>query len=161
MLAPRLAIIAVVFALPPHFLWAQQGCGDEQEHLKRYELRTVSGHRNPIRVDGYLTFRDDPAANIRFYWVQASVKNLSKKRISYWSVRLETKVRSGPGLNLSHSHDYFFTGDALAPNDSESLQSCPIELVLRPRNGEPFVWTSHATAPVSAAAARVEFVQYK
>jgi hypothetical protein len=77
-----------MFALPPHFLQAQQGCGDGQEHLQRYELRTVSGHRNPIHVDGYLTFRDDPAANIRFYWEQASVKNVSKKRISYWSVRI-------------------------------------------------------------------------
>jgi hypothetical protein len=158
--APRLAIIAVLFVLPSHLLWAQQDCGDGQEHLTRYELRTVSGHRNPIHVDGYLTFRDDPAANIRFYWVQASVKNVSKKRISYWSVRIETKVRSGPGLNLSHSHDYFFTGGALAPNESESLQSCPIRLVLQPKNGEPFAETRHATIPVYAATMRVELVQY-
>ena len=155
------------FEAPPNclrfhrtLLWAQQGCGDGQEHLKRYELRTASGRRNPIHVDGYVTFRDDTTANIRFYWVQAAVNNTSTKRISYWSVRIETKVRSGPGLNLSHSHDYCFSGGALAPSVSESLQSCPIRLVLRPPNGESVAKTSHASAPVSAATVRVEFVQY-
>ena len=157
---PRLATIAVMFVLPLHSLWGQQRCGDEQEHLTRYELLTVSGHRNPIHVNGYLTFRDDPAANIRFYWVQASVKNVSKRRISYWSVSIETKVRSGPGLNLSRSHDYFFTGGALAPNESESLQSCPIRLVLRANNGEAFAGTRPTHAPVYAATVRVQCVQY-
>jgi Acyltransferase family len=66
----------------------------------------------------------------------------------------------GPGLNLSHSHDYFFTGGALAPNESESLRSCPIRLVLQPKNGEPFAETRHATIPVYAATMRVELVQY-
>src|SRR5215831_19026130 len=145
-----------MLALPLRPLWAQQGCGDGQDHLTHYVLRTVSGHRNPIRVDGYLTFRDDPVANIRFYWVHASVKNLSKKSISYWSVRIETKVKSGPALNLSHSHDYFFTGDALPLDGSESLESCPIELVLRPTNGEQ----KHATAPASVATVHVDWVQY-
>ena len=160
MSTPRLATMAVIFVLASGFLWAEETCGDltDQGDQTRYELRNVSGHRSPIHIDGYLTLRDDPAASVRVYWAHAAVRNVSKKKISYWSVGVETTGGSGPGLNLIQSNDYFFTGDVFGPGETAKVQSCPISLVLRTVPNEPPGETGDSTTPT--ASARIKFVQF-
>jgi hypothetical protein len=161
MSTPHFITIAVVLLLASSPLRAEEGCGEAAEvGQPRYELRSVSPHRTPIHIEGYLTFRDDTAANVRVYSVHASVKNVSKKNVSYWSVGIETSGSGGPEVNLNHSHEYFFSGDVLAPSESEQLESCPIRLVLRVPNGEPPSETADSIAPALTALAQAKFVQF-
>jgi hypothetical protein len=161
MSTPRFITIAVMLLLASSPLRAEEDCGDAAEvGQPPYELRSVSRHRTPIHIGGYLTFRDDPAANVRVYSVHASVKNISKKKISYWSVGIETSGSGGPELNLNHSHEYFFSGDVLAPIGSEKLESCPIRLVLRIPNAESPSETADSVAPALTALAQAKFVQF-
>jgi hypothetical protein len=150
--------------IAPNVLSAQEDCGDHaaQEDLARSNLRNRSPHRSPIHIDGYVTFRDNRAENIRYYLVHASAKNTSKKEIAAWSASLETAGGSGPELNLREPHDFFFTGDVLAPSAREGVsdQSCPIRLVLRPPNGNRYAETADATALPTNAFVRVQFVQF-
>jgi len=151
--------MAVIFVLASSFLSAEDTCGDltDQGNQARYELRNVSGHHSPIEIDGYLTLRDDAAAHVRVYWVHALARNVTKKKISYWSVGFET-AGSDPGLNFTQSNDYFFTGDVFAPGQTVKVQSCPISLVIRPANEEPPAESGDSTAPT--ASVRIKFVQF-
>jgi len=155
---PRLAAVAVIFLLTSSFLRAEETCGDltGQADQTRYELRNVSQHRSPIQIDGYLTLRDDPATNVRVYRVHASARNVSKKKISYWSVGFDGNGSSGPSLNLIQSNDYFFTGDVFAPGETVKMTPCPIRLVLRTAKSPAETGDSTALT----ASARVEFVQF-
>ena len=121
MSVPRLLVIAWTLVIAPNVLSAQEGRGDHaiQEDLARSNLRNRSPHRSPIHIDGYVTFRDNTAENIRYYCVHASAKNTSKKGIAAWSASLETAGGSGPELSLRELHDFFFTGDVLAPSEKE------------------------------------------
>jgi hypothetical protein len=144
--------------------WTDDGCGDHmpQENLARYSLRNLSRHRSPIQIAGYVTFQDNPAENYRSYWVHASAKNTSKKGIAARSASLETAGGSGPKLDFNELHDFFFTGDVLAPSEVDGLptESCPIRLVLKVSNGNPYTETPDATAPSTTAFVRVKFVQF-
>ena len=151
--------------IAPNVLSAQEGCGDHaaQEDSARSDLRNRSPHRSPIHIDGYVTFKDNAIENIRYYWVHASAKNTSKKGIAAWSASLEAAGGSGPQLNLRESHDFFFTGDVLAPSETEGVsdQSCPIRLVLRSGpNGNRYAETADAIARPTNASVRVQFVQF-
>jgi len=150
--------------IAPNVLSAQEGCGNQaaQEDSARSNLRNRSRHRSPIHIDGYVTFKDNTTENIRYYWVHASAKNTSKKGIAAWSASLETAGDSGPQLNLRESHDFFFTGDVLAPSQTEGVsdQSCPIRLVLRPPNGNRYAETAGVTARPTNASVRIQFVQF-
>jgi hypothetical protein len=151
------------FVLVSRVSWTQDGCGQRpQENLARYDLQNLSSHRSPIQITGYVTLQDNPAENIRSYWVHASAKNTSKKGIAAWFASLETGGGGGPELNLKESHDYFFTGDVLAPNDAEAIsaQSCSIRLVLRAPNGNPDTEKVEGSALHPTASVRVEFVQF-
>ena len=163
MSASPLLVIALTLTIAPNVLSAQEGCGDHaaQQDLARSNIRDRSPHRSPIHIDGYVTFRDNTAENIRYFWVHASAKNASKKGIAAWSASLETAGGSGPALNLRESHDFFFTGDVLAPNETEGIrdQSCPIRLVLRPSNGNRYAETVDANI-LPNAFVRVQFVQF-
>ena len=164
MSAARLLVIVLTLLIAPSVLSAQEGCGDHapQEKLGRSNLRNRSPRRSPIRIDGYVTFKDSVAENIRYYWVHASAKNVSKKGIAAWSAWLETTDGSGPELNLSESHDFFFTGDVLAPNQTEGVsdQSCPMRFVLRPPNSNRYGETADTTALPRHASVRIQFVQF-
>lgn len=144
--------------------WTQDGCGDQttQGNPTQYNLRNLSRRGSPIQIAGFIAFQDNLANNLRSYWVRASVKNLSRKGISAWSASVVTTGVGGPELNLKESHDYFFTGDVLAPKETEgvSQQSCPIRLFLEVPNGESSTDTADNTAPAPTASVRVEFVQF-
>jgi hypothetical protein len=157
---PRSATAIVIFALASSFLWAEETCSDlrDQGDQTRYELRNVSGSRSPIQIVGYLIFRDDPATNVRVYCVYASARNVSTKKISYWSVGFETTGGSGPGLNLIQSNDYFFTGDVFAPGQTAKVPSSPISLVIRTGNNDSPAETGAPDA--ATASARIKFVQF-
>ncbi|MHB8216532.1 MAG: hypothetical protein ACYDDS_10680 [Candidatus Sulfotelmatobacter sp.] len=157
----RFVAIGAVLLLVSSPLRAEEGCGEAAELAQpRYELRSDSRHHIPIRIEGYLTFRDDPGANVRVYSVHASVKNISKKKISYWSVGIETTGSGRSELSLNHSHEYFFSGDVLAPSESEELESCPIRLVLRVPNGESPSERGESMAPTLTTSAQAKFVQF-
>lgn len=162
--ASRLLVISLTLLIAPNVLSAQEGCGDHAPHeeLGRSNLRNRSPHRSPIHIGGYVTFRDNTAENIRYYWVHASAKNTSKKRIAAWSATLETAGGSGPALTLRESHDFFFTGDVLAPRASEGVsdQSCAMRFVLRPPNSNRYAQRADATALPTKASVRVQFVQF-
>jgi len=151
--------MVAILMLGSSSLYAEETCGDvaDQEDQARYELRNVSGHHGPIQIDGYLTIRDASATNVRVYWVHASAKNVSKKKISYWALGFETSRGSGPGLNLIQSNDYFFTGDVFTPGETAKVQSCPISLVLRTKNADP---ADAVDSNTQRASARIKFVQF-
>ncbi len=160
MSSPQIMTIALIVVLTSHFSWTQDGCGDhtEQEHIARISLRDTSERGSPVRIAGYVTLQDNPAENIRSYWVRASGKNVSKKGISAWSASIETTGGNGPELNLNESHDFFFTGDVVAPNGADGVTSCPTRLVLGVGNGTSSTHTADAAAPT--ASVRVMFVQF-
>lgn len=162
--ASRLLVIALTLMIAPNVLSAQEGYGDHaaKEDLARSNLRDRSPHHSPIHIDGYVTFRDNTGENIRYYWLHASAKNTSKRGIAAWSASLETTGGSGPELHFIASHDFFFTGDVLAPSETEGVsdQSFPIRLVLRPPNGNRYAETADASAPPANAFVRVQFVQF-
>jgi len=162
MSSPRTMTIALVLVLTSRLSWTQEGCGDHtpQENLARFSLGDASQRGSPIRIAGYVTFQDNTAENVRSYWVHASAKNVSKKGISAWSASIETAGGSGPQLNLSESHDFFFTGDVIAPNGADGVPLCPTRLVLQVGNGEPSTDTSDANARLPNASVRVTFVQF-
>lgn len=164
MAASRFLVIALMLMIAPTVLSAQEGCGDHtaQEDLAHSNLQNRSPHRSPIHIDGYLTFRDNAAENVRLYWIHASAKNTSKKGIAAWSATLETAGGGGPELRFISSHDYFFTGDVLAPSGTEGVsdQSCPIRLVLMPPNDNRYAETADATVLPTTAFVRVQFVQF-
>jgi hypothetical protein len=159
MSSPRIMTIALILVLTSHFSWTQDGCGDDtaQENLARFSLRDISERGKPLRIVGYVTFQDNPAENVRSYWVHASAKNVSMKGISAWSGSIETTGGIGPELNLSESHDFFFTGDVIAQNGADGVQSCPTRLVLGVGNGKS---STDTTAPAPTASVRVTFVQF-
>ncbi len=70
MSASRLLVISLTLLIAPNVLSAQEGCGDHAPHeeLGRSNLRNRSPHRSPIHIGGYVTFRDNTAENIRYYW---------------------------------------------------------------------------------------------
>jgi hypothetical protein len=109
-----------------------------------------------------VTFRDSTAENTRYYYVHASAKNTSKKGIAAWSATLETAGGSGPELNLRESHDFFFSGDVLAPRATEGVtdQSCAMRFLLRPPNSNRYAERVEAPALPTRAVVRVQFVQF-
>ncbi|MGA9931608.1 MAG: hypothetical protein WBQ13_11715, partial [Terriglobales bacterium] len=143
-------------------LWAQNS-GDQEakEQPSRYELRDISAHGSAIHVGGNVTFQDNPAVVIRYsYQVDAFAKNASKKQVLSWSVRFQTNGGSATGLNLSYSHDYFFSGDVLAPGVSDSIQPSPIRFGRATVNGAPIAEDADSSRQATTASARVEFVQF-
>jgi hypothetical protein len=162
MSSARITTIALILVLLSHLSWARDGCGDlaAQENLARYSLQDASQRGSPIHIAGYVTFQDNPAENIRSYWVHATAKNVSRKGISAWSASVETTGGSGPGLNLSESHDFFFTGDVIAPNEADAVPSCPSRFVLRTARGVPSIETAGGSASALTASVRINFVQF-
>ncbi len=164
MSASRLLVISLTLLIAPNVLSAQEGCGDHapREELGRSNLRNRSPHGSPIHIDGYVTFRDNTTENIRYYWVHASAKNTSQRGIAAWSATLETSGGSGPELTLEESHDFFFTGDVLAPGATEGVsdQSCAMRFVLRPPNGNGYAESAEPTTLPTRAFVRVQFVQF-
>lgn len=162
--AARLFVIALTLMIAPNVLSAQQGCGDHaaQEDSPRFNLRNRSPRRSPIHIDGYVTFQRQYCREHSLLLGTRVGQNTSKKGIAAWSASLETAGGSGPQPNLRESHDFFFTGDVLAPSETEGVreQSCPIRLVLVAPNGNRYAETADATPLPTNASVRVQFVQF-
>ena|SRR5579862_462688 len=164
MSSSRVAIVALSLVFVSRISWTQDGCGGPtpSENQAQYNLRNSSRHGSPLQIAGYVTVQDNPAKNVRSYWIHASAKNTTTKGIAAWSASLETAGGGGPHLNLTESHDFFFTGDVLTPSQAEKVneESCPISLVLRVPNANLYAAKAEPTGLPRTASVRVKFVQF-
>jgi hypothetical protein len=135
MRSPRfLIVIFAVLSLCKTQVSVGQNTSDSEtsEQPTQHALRDISEHDSPLRVDGKVLFRANPA--VLTYEVEAAVRNVSKKDVLSWSMLVRT---SDGVLHFKSSNDYFFSGDVLAPDVSAGVNSGPIRLVTHPPGDVP------------------------
>jgi hypothetical protein len=159
MCTPRFVTIAfAVLSLCKTQVALGQNTSDSEanEHPSQYTLRDISERGSPLRVVGKVLFRGNPA--VLTYEVEAAVKNVSKKNVLSWSVLVRT---SDGVLSFTSSSDYFFTGDALAPDDSAGVNSGPLRLVAHPQGDAPKSGERDSSKQALTTSAEIEFVQFQ
>jgi hypothetical protein len=162
MTKPHFTAIALVCLLfQPVLASAQEVMRDApSQEQQRYELVDTSRQHSPIRIAGYVIFRDNPSKVTRYsYQVGASATNVATKSVVLLCMHFQTSGGSAPGLDNSYRSDYFF-GDALPPDGSESVHISPFGFSAPIVNGVPQVETADPSPSRLTATAQVEFVQF-
>jgi hypothetical protein len=153
--------IALLLLLHSVFTSAREEASAPSQEQQRYELADASGHRSPVQIAGYVTFRDNPSKVTRYsYQVDASATNVSNKSVLLLRLRFETNGGSAPGLDAIYESDYFFGEGTLAPGVSDDVHISPLSFGAPIVDGVPLVNTADPSTLGPTATARVEFVQF-